>query len=473
MKYGLSDEQLQEIKAVVASYPEIHKVVLYGSRAMGNYKAASDVDLAIIGDNLPFGFCATIKDHFEEETYLPFFFDITDYQTINNCKLKQQINERGVVIYRRGQTAWKELTLEEIAFISTNSWKPGDSKEKYIGLEHIIENKLRISDIGCSTEVSSNKYIFKKGQILFGKLRPYFRKVVRPNFSGICSTDIWVINSKNGINTTFLFYLVASQKFIDISYASAGGTRMPRANWKFLSKTKWFIPPLSEQQAIAEVLSSLDDKIDLLHRQNKTLEDMAQTLFRQWFIEEAQDDWEEVALGDVISIFDNKRIPLSKMQRDKMKEGELFPYYGAAKIMDYVNEYIFDGEYILIGEDGTVQTDASYPVLQYAIGKFWVNNHTHVIQAKFPYANYFIWNYLLHKNIEKIITGAVQPKINQTNLKNLDFPNFPESLVSSFNEKSKNILQKINKTQTQIQTLEKLRDTLLPKLISGELRVRY
>ena len=233
------------------------------------------------------------------------------------------------------------------------------------------------------------------------------------------------------------------------------------------------IPSLEEQRAIASVLSSLDDKIDLLHSQNETLEKMAETLFRQWFVEEADDSWEEGVLGDVIEIFDNKRVPLSKMQRNKMKDGQLYPYYGAASIMDYVNDYLFDGEYILLGEDGTVRTDEGYPVLQYATGKFWVNNHAHIIRAIEPYNNFFIWNYLSKKNIDRIVTGAVQPKINQGNLKSLDFPKFPEKLVNEFNEYAHPFFQKINKNRTQIRSLTALRDTLLPKLMSGEVRVNY
>ena len=120
------------------------------------------------------------------------------------------------------------------------------------------------------------------------------------------------------------------------------------------------IPELEEQKAIASVLSSLDDKIDLLHRQNTTLERMAETLFRQWFVEEAREDWEEGTLGEVVDIFDNQRIPLSRMERDKKKDGVLYPYYGAAQIMDYTNDFIFEGEYILMGEDGTVRTEEGY-----------------------------------------------------------------------------------------------------------------
>ena len=90
---------------------------------------------------------------------------------------------------------------------------------------------------------------------------------------------------REGNDKNFLFYFFANQEFIDFSYSGASGTRMPRADWNFIKETKWSIPLLPEQKAIAEVLSSLDDKIDLLHRQNKILEGMAQALFRKWFVD--------------------------------------------------------------------------------------------------------------------------------------------------------------------------------------------
>ncbi|MDY0160016.1 MAG: restriction endonuclease subunit S [Bacteroidales bacterium] len=272
------------------------------------------------------------------------------------------------------------------------------------------------------------------------------------------------------LNSDFLLYYLQSIKDRLLSISEIGATR--RALTKgMIENLKIIVPDFREQTSIASILSSLDDKIDLLHRQNKTLEQMAETLFRQWFVVEAEEDWEEGMLGDVIEIFDNKRVPLSKMQRDKMKDGKMYPYYGAAKIMDYVNDFIFDGEYILMGEDGTVKTEEGYPILQYATGKFWVNNHTHVITAKEPYNNFFILNYLSKKNIENIVTGAVQPKINQANLKSLSFPVYPASKVIAFNEVTSSVFSKIKLNNNQIETLSNLRDTLLPKLISGEIKL--
>ncbi len=171
---------------------------------------------------------------------------------------------------------WQEKKLADIAQLSKNSWKVGEDPSSYIGLEHIDENKLRLNGKGHSDEVGSNKYKFEAGDTLFGKLRPYFRKVVKPDFNGICSTDIWVVKPKNGVDENFLFYFFANEELVDLAYSSSGGTRMPRADWNFMKETKWPVPPLPKQRAIASVLSSLDDKIDLLHRQNATLEALAE-----------------------------------------------------------------------------------------------------------------------------------------------------------------------------------------------------
>jgi type I restriction enzyme S subunit len=386
----------------------------------------------------------------------------------------KSFNHENPVQDNKRMSEWKEYILEEVTELVKETYNPdGSSDFSYIGLEHIEQETLRLNSIGLSSDVTSNKFKFKPNDILFGKLRPYFRKVVQPKFAGICSTDIWVFRAKENFDQKFLFYFLANWDFVNTANHGESGTRMPRADWNFLKSTEWFLPPLPEQAAIAEVLSSLDDKIDLLHRQNKTLEQLAETLFRQWFVEEAEESWEEKKLGDIISIYDSKRIPLSSREREKMKAGQLYPYYGASTIMDYVNDYIFDGEYILMGEDGTVQTPEGYPVLQLPTGKFWVNNHAHIFQAKKPFTNFFIYIFLKQTNISGIVTGAVQPKINQEALKGIDFPIPPAEKTNRFIDVTNEFWNKIKSNTHQIRTLTQLRDTLLPKLMSGEVRVAH
>ncbi len=194
---------------------------------------------------------------------------------------------------------WKEIKLADITEPTKDTYNPdGRDDFAYVGLEHIEQETLRLNSVGNSSDVTSNKFKFQPNDVLFGKLRPYFRKVVKPNFSGICSTDIWIFRAKKDIDQNFLFYFLANWNFVDIADGGDGGTRMPRADWNFLQDTIWKIPPFSEQTAIASILSSLDNKIDLLQRQNKTLEELTEVLFRQWFV--GSEKWDIGKLGDYV-----------------------------------------------------------------------------------------------------------------------------------------------------------------------------
>ncbi len=480
MKYGLSAQQLQEITGILAAYEEVETAVLFGSRAIDTYKEASDVDIAIKGEKADFGLALSIKDHLEEETYLPFFFDVISYQSISNEELKKHIRTKGKVMYRKSMKEWREIRLER--YIKTNKKSIGMDfpyqEILYLDTGSITKNKIdKLQEFSLTNAPSRAKRIVEEEDIIYSSVRPnqlHYGFIKNPKDNLVVSTGFVVIScDKEFLEPKYLYYFLASENSTEYlhSIAEASTSAYPSLKPRDIETLEILLPPLPEQKAIASVLSSLDDKIDLLHRQNQTLEQLAETLFRQWFVEEADEGWGEGCLGDVIEIFDSKRIPLSKMQRLEMKIGKMYPYYGAAKIMDYVNDFIFDGEYILFAEDGTVKTDEGYPVLQYATGQFWVNNHTHILRAKKPYSNFFIWCYLVKKNIEKYITGAVQPKINQSNLKSIDFPKFPGDLVENWNVETEPIFGKINQNKTQIKTITNLRDTLLPKLMSGEVRV--
>ena len=164
---------------------------------------------------------------------------------------------------------WKEIELDNIAELVKDKYTPqkGD-KLHYIGLEHIQEQSLKLKGLGNSDEITSDKFHFNSGDILFGKLRPYLRKVIIPKFDGVCSTDIWVVRSKiqkYDINQRYLFYLFTSKEFVDLSDSSASGTRMPRADWKFMRNTIWDIPiNKTEQKAIADYLDRKTEQIDTL-----------------------------------------------------------------------------------------------------------------------------------------------------------------------------------------------------------------
>lgn len=182
---------------------------------------------------------------------------------------------------------WKEILFCDCAARVRDVVQPNTltSTTPYIGLEHIAEGALHLNGQSEASLASSAKTRFQYGDILFGKLRPYLRKVARPKFDGICSTDIWAVRAKKGVDQGFLFYRMASEEFIEKSIGASTGTRMPRADWDFLSKWLMPLPHLPEQKAIAHILGTLDDKIDLNRRMNATLEAMVRALFQSWFVD--------------------------------------------------------------------------------------------------------------------------------------------------------------------------------------------
>src|SRR5690606_6443295 len=158
---------------------------------------------------------------------------------------------------------------------------------------------------------------------------------------------------------------------------------MPIINKSTFEKLSFTIPNLETQKKITDILGTIDEKIELNWRMNKTLEQMGQALFRHYFIDNPEaEKWDDGVLGDIIVNFDSKRKPLSSRQRGEM-QGE-YRYFGATSVMDYVNDYLFDGTYLLLAEDGSVVKADGTPYLQYVWGKFWVNNHAHILQAKAP-----------------------------------------------------------------------------------------
>ena len=382
---------------------------------------------------------------------------------------------------------WREVKLGEIAEISKETWKVGDKPFPYIGLEHIEENTLRLNSIGDSNNLESNKYRFKSGDVLFGKLRPYFRKVVKPKFDGICSTDIWVIQAKENMDARFMFYFFANRKLVDIAYSSCSGTRMPRADWSFLSQTVWDIPPLAEQEAIADVLSSLDDKIDLLHRQNKTLEDMAQALFRQWFSHGAKKDWETGKLGDILEVIESGSRPKGGVDKN-IKMGILS--VGAENINGIGNFNFSKSRFIPISffqkmKKGVVK---NYDVLIYKdgayIGKkamfgnnfpfkqFAVNEHVFILRANNRANQLYLYFSLEQEELSSLNANSAQPGLNQQAMKSFDILIPPKTIISKFGQIVKPMIDKILSNSSQIHLFEKLHDTLLPKLISGKVSVR-
>ena len=270
-----------------------------------------------------------------------------------------------------------------------------------------------------------------------------------------------------------------------LSIAQGGATREALTKQK-IEQFEVPTPPLPTQRKIASILSAYDDLIENNTRRIAILEEMAQRLYREWFVnfrfpghENAKfvdsplgkipEGWIATNLGEVVNNFDRLRKPLSSMQRADI-QGK-YPYYGAAKIFDHINNFIFDGKYLLVAEDGSVITPDRKPVLQMAYGKFWVNNHAHILQGKPPVCTEHICLCLSFTDVTGYVTGAAQPKINQANLNRMPFLVATNDVQMEFTELIVPLFDEMFLLNRKNRNLRTTRDLLLPKLISGQIDV--
>ena len=274
-------------------------------------------------------------------------------------------------------------------------------------------------------------------------------------FYTIVNTDI--------VLPKYLYYVMS---LIDLNNYNEG-TTIPSLRTETLNRLEFDIPSLEEQEFILSCLNPIDEKIELNSAINNNLYEQMLSIFNNARRTSA---WNKQKLGDVLIFFDNRRKPLSSIQREKM--AHIYPYYGATSIVDYVEDYLFDGTYILISEDGANVIDSfGHPLTQYTYGKFWVNNHAHIVKGSNGYSEALVYAMLGTLNMQSIVTGAAQPKINQANLRNFEavLPENEEAQVLS--ELLNPVLQQMLHHEQENEKLSELRDILLPQLMSGALDV--
>lgn len=495
MKYGLSEKQLNEIIAILSTFTEIEEAILFGSRAIDTYKEASDVDIALKGDKVTASLAAKLKYQFEEDTYLPFFFDFVAYTTITNEALKEHIDTKGVSIYRAG---WRECKLGDVADVQAGHFGSQLHSSDYIpkGIPSImptnIGNRLEINrnNIACIKDSDAKKlerYLVKEGDVVYSRRGDVEKcAFITGNESGwLYGTGCLRIRFKRDkVIPKYCAYFLSTDEIKGWVSGHAVGTTMPNLNSAILSNVPIVLPSLSEQCAIASVLSSLDDKIDLLHRQNKTLEAMAETLFRQWFVEEADERWAEDSLLALIQLVGGGT---PKTSIPDYWDGNI-PWLAGGDIASNHKSFVLNTEKT-ITENGLNNSSAKL-LPKYAtvisargtVGKYCLLAKS----MAFGQSNYgilpridncYFFTYLLINHIVEELQassyGSVFDTITTTAFKENKVPIPNESEIRPFENSVSSYFHKIFQNKTQISTLEKLRDTLLPKLMSGEVRVYY
>lgn len=305
------------------------------------------------------------------------------------------------------------------------------------------------------------------------------------------------------VEPLFLFYFFRSAlgRHELLKHASTVGTPGIGQPLASLKSMRVPVPSLPEQKAIAHILGTLDDKIELNRRMNETLEAMTRAIFKSWFVDfdpvrakmdgrqpagmdaytaalfpdsfEHQNGelipstWITSSIGECAINHDSRRVPV----KEKDRVPGPYPYYGASGIVDHVDGYLFDGEFLLVAEDGENLRTRKTPVAFRATGRFWVNNHAHIIAGPTVGATRFLLLMFERTDISGFLTGSTIPKLSQRNMNAIDFILPKSPVLDAFERVTSPIFALMDQNRTSNETFAALRDTLLPKLLSGEIRI--
>lgn len=381
---------------------------------------------------------------------------------------------------------WKEILLRDvcndISYGYTASATSENTGVKFLRITDIVNSPFNWDTVPYCTINSrdAEKYKLFPGDIVIART------------GATTGTTFTITDNTNAVYASYLIrYKIDQDKanpyFIGHNLKSnlwkgyveniIGGSAQPGANAQQFADYELLLPPLPEQKCIAEVLSSLDDKIDLLHRNNKTLEQLAETLFRQWFIEEAEESWEEKSLDQIAEYLNG--LALQKFPAEKGQ-----PTLPAIKIRE-MNQGITEAtdrvscnipqKYIIENGDILFSWSGSLDVIIWKGGTGALNQHLFKVSSDI-YPNWLIYFATKHflpefrdiANDKATTMGHIQRgHLTQSTLKLPDF-----ETIERYDRIISGPFNKIIKNKVQIQKLENLRDTLLPKLMSGEVRVK-
>ena len=355
---------------------------------------------------------------------------------------------------------WKTYKLRDVVNILDYKRIPLSSRQReqrrgkypYYGAQGIIDY--------------INDYIFDGTYLLVAEDGENLRSK-KQHIAQLVSGKYWVNNhahilESNGLcDIRYICYLL---NVFDIS-GYITGSAQPKLNQANLLAIEISLPPLAEQKRIADILSAIDDKIELNRRINANLEQQAQALYKSWFVDfepfggKMPEDWREGTLGEIMTITSGKH-PKNRVSI-KTKDVNI-PIVGAADIIGYTNEMLYSTPILIIGRVGT------HGIVQRFSTKCWPSDNTLVIQTK-----YYEMCYQLLKQIDykKLNRGSTQPLITQTDIKGVEVIIPPIEILEEYENRVSILFHSINNYDIEKSSLSALRDTLLPKLMSGEIKV--
>lgn len=265
------------------------------------------------------------------------------------------------------------------------------------------------------------------------------------------------LNIKDTVDKHFVYYVFLSDDFQNHLQNIATGTTIQNVPLKGLRESIISLPPLDEQRRIASILSSLDGKIDLLQRENATLEQMAETMFRQWFVVERKEEWEEGKLGDLIDVKYGK-------DHKKLLDGKI-PVIGSGGVMRYADTALYSKESVLIPRKGSLNN------VMYINEPFWTVDTMFYTEMRRPNIAKFVYHLMKDQDLANMNVGSAVPSMTTEVLNNIPIDIPPQEVFDKFENAVVSLYNKKEQNNKQIITLTETRDGLLGRLMSGEIKL--
>lgn len=457
MKFGLDDKIIDEIQKVFQDNWKIDSVVIFGSRAKGNYREGSDIDLAVKGRDVSFHEILSLISKLDD-IHLPYEIDLINYSAIQDENVIEHVDRVGIVFYER----WKRYKWGDIATLEYGK-----------GLNNYGHTKGKFPVYGTNGKIgTTDKFLCSIPGIIIGRKGAY-RGV---QYS---STPFYVIDTA--------FFLKPKIKEIDIKFAyyqlltkdinnMDSGSAIPSTSREDFYALEINLPPYQEQISIAELLTVLDDKVDLLQRQNKTLEQLAETLFRQWFVEEASEDWEVKSLIEVADYLNG--LALQKYSSNGI---DFLPVIKIRELKEGISENTdkcsksIPSQYVIHEGDVLFSWSGSLEVEIWHDGQGALNQYLFKVSSeKYPRWFYYLATKIHLPTFKQIAESktTTMGHIQREHLKQAIIAIPGKELFKQYDQTIAPLIEKKINNNKQIRTLIQLRDTLLPKLITGEVRTQ-
>lgn len=375
--------------------------------------------------------------------------DVLDGDRGKNYPKEKDFRDTGHTLFLNASNVTKEgFLFEDTQYIS-------EEKSNVMG-----SGKLQLDDIVVTSRGSLGHLAWYNTEIK--AIVPYAR----------INSGMLILRKKSDISLAYLYQFMKSHKGQNQIFFMSFGSAQPQLTKKGVENLDVSLPlKIEEQQKIGDFFNSLDNLLTLHQRKLDKLKNIKKALLEKMFPRNGEnipevrfkgfsDDWEQRKLEDVVDFLDTKRKPLKESDRINGP----YPYYGASGIVDYINGYLFDEELILLSEDGANITDRNYPVCFLASGKYWVNNHAHVLKTKIGNENNFVCNSLERKNYSQFNSGMAMPKLNQDVCRNIPIlcPKFKEQ--KKIGDYFRNLDKLITLHQRKLDKLKNIKKALLEKM---------